>query len=210
VLDILQAMHDASSPTSKLECLVQAMRAICECVANFYGERLPSEKAALGADDILGILALVVACAKPASLWADVMVMDEFMLSHLRNGEEGYCLTLFMSAVAVLVSKCPAIRGHASLNDLQLHPSSSFYSSSTSRKILPVLMAGGNDSNDSSSSSSSCKSNPPPDNDDDGRNERDGTSEEDLEVYVKCNNCGQHMRIADTATHSCHNVSMWL
>jgi hypothetical protein len=176
VLDILEVMHDASSPTSKLECLVQAMRAICECVAHFYGERLPSEKAALGADDILGILALVVACAKPASLWADVMVMDEFMLSHLRNGEEGYCLTLFMSAVAVLVSKCPTIHGHASLNARQLPPSSS---------ILPVLVAVQQD-NDGS------------------------TKEEDLEVYVKCNNCEQHMRIADTATHSCHNVSISL
>jgi hypothetical protein len=216
VLDILQVMHDATSPTSKLECLVQAMRAICECVALFYGEGLPSEKAALGADDILGILALVVACARPASLWADVMVMDAFMLSHLRNGEEGYCLTLFMSAVTVLVSKCPAIHDHASLNALQLPPSSS----SSSRKILPVLVAG-NDSNDSpsSSSSSSGKSTP---QDHDGRNEQDdqvvdapgrehdGTNEEDLEVYVKCNNCGQHMRIADTATHSCHDVSLWL
>ncbi|KAM6353897.1 LOW QUALITY PROTEIN: VPS9 domain-containing protein 1 [Alca torda] len=92
-------------PRRKLECIVRALRGICEC-AEEYCDRdggPPPPPPCDGADDLLPILSYVVLQTGLPQLLSECAAMEEF----IHEGyliEEGYCLTSLQSALSYVES----------------------------------------------------------------------------------------------------------
>ncbi|XP_051485691.1 VPS9 domain-containing protein 1 isoform X1 [Apus apus] len=93
-------------PRRKLECIVRALRSICECAEEYSGARdgRTPASAAVGADDLLPILSYVVLRTGLPQLLSECAAMEEFIHEGYLIGEEGYCLTSLQSALAYLES----------------------------------------------------------------------------------------------------------
>ncbi|XP_053935031.1 VPS9 domain-containing protein 1 isoform X2 [Cuculus canorus] len=93
-------------PRRKLECIVRALRGICECAEEYCGTqdgRAPTS-AAIGADDLLPILSYVVLQTGLPQLLSECAAMEEFIHEGYLIGEEGYCLTSLQSALSYVES----------------------------------------------------------------------------------------------------------
>ncbi|XP_074695342.1 VPS9 domain-containing protein 1 isoform X2 [Strix aluco] len=90
-------------PRRKLECIVRALRGICECAEEYCGVRSPAA-AAIGADDLLPILSYVVLRTGLPQLLSECAAMEEFIHEGYLIGEEGYCLTSLQSALSYVES----------------------------------------------------------------------------------------------------------
>ncbi|KAM6117907.1 LOW QUALITY PROTEIN: VPS9 domain-containing protein 1 [Pterocles gutturalis] len=99
-----------TSPRRKLECIVRALRGICECAEEYCGARdaqspaAAAAAAAIGADDLLPILAYVVLRTGLPQLLSECAALEEFIHEGSLLGEEGYCLTSLQSALSYLES----------------------------------------------------------------------------------------------------------
>ncbi|KAM6324799.1 VPS9 domain-containing protein 1 [Podargus strigoides] len=93
-------------PRRKLECIVRALRSICECAEEYCGARdgRTPASAAIGADDLLPILSYVVLQTGLPQLLSECAAMEEFIHEGYLIGEEGYCLTSLQSALSYLES----------------------------------------------------------------------------------------------------------
>ncbi|XP_064375905.1 VPS9 domain-containing protein 1 [Dromaius novaehollandiae] len=94
-------------PQRKLECIVRALRVICECAEEYCGardSRPPAAAAAIGADDLLPILSYVVLRSGLPQLAAECAALEEFIHEGYLIGEEGYCLTSLQSALSYVES----------------------------------------------------------------------------------------------------------
>ncbi|XP_014797703.1 PREDICTED: VPS9 domain-containing protein 1 isoform X2 [Calidris pugnax] len=93
-------------PRRKLECIVRALRAICECAEEYCGarDRRTPASAAIGADDLLPILSYVVLQTGLPQLLSECAAMEEFIHEGYLIGEEGYCLTSLQSALSYVES----------------------------------------------------------------------------------------------------------
>ncbi|XP_042701234.2 VPS9 domain-containing protein 1 isoform X3 [Chrysemys picta bellii] len=92
-----------SCPQRKLECIVRALRVICECAEEYCAARESRPQpasAAIGADDLLPILSYVVLKSNLPQLVAECAALEEFIHEGYLIGEEGYCLTSLQSALA--------------------------------------------------------------------------------------------------------------
>ncbi|XP_072728789.1 VPS9 domain-containing protein 1 isoform X2 [Ciconia boyciana] len=93
-------------PRRKLECIVRALRGICECAEEYCGardSRTPAS-AAIGADDLLPILSYVVLQTGLPQLLSECTALEEFIHEGYLIGEEGYCLTSLQSALSYVES----------------------------------------------------------------------------------------------------------
>uniref|UniRef100_A0A452GQ30 VPS9 domain-containing protein n=1 Tax=Gopherus agassizii TaxID=38772 RepID=A0A452GQ30_9SAUR len=96
-----------SCPQRKLECIVRALRVICECAEEYCAARESRPQpasAAIGADDLLPILAYVVLKSNLPQLVAECAALEEFIHEGYLIGEEGYCLTSLQSALSYVES----------------------------------------------------------------------------------------------------------
>ncbi|CAM4638183.1 unnamed protein product [Lepidochelys olivacea] len=96
-----------SCPQRKLECIVRALRVICECAEEYCTaqESWPQPgSAAIGADDLLPILSYVVLKSDLPQLVAECAALEEFIHEGYLIGEEGYCLTSLQSALSYVES----------------------------------------------------------------------------------------------------------
>ncbi|NWI53655.1 VP9D1 protein, partial [Calyptomena viridis] len=93
-------------PRRKLECIVRALRGICECAEEYCGARDPRTPAtaAIGADDLLPILSYVVLQTGLPQLLSECAALEEFIHEGYLIGEEGYCLTSLQSALSYVES----------------------------------------------------------------------------------------------------------
>ncbi|XP_027600370.1 VPS9 domain-containing protein 1 [Pipra filicauda] len=93
-------------PRRKLECIVRALRGICECAEEYCGARdtRTPASAAIGADDLLPILSYVVLQAGLPQLLSECAALEEFIHEGYLIGEEGYCLTSLQSALSYVES----------------------------------------------------------------------------------------------------------
>ncbi|XP_071670639.1 VPS9 domain-containing protein 1 isoform X6 [Patagioenas fasciata] len=93
-------------PRRKLECIVRALRSICECAEEYCGagDGQGPTSAAIGADDLLPILSYVVLRTGLPQLLSECAAMEEFIHEGYLIGEEGYCLTSLQSALSYLES----------------------------------------------------------------------------------------------------------
>ncbi|NWT04317.1 VP9D1 protein, partial [Mionectes macconnelli] len=98
-------------PRKKLECIVRALRGICECAEEYCGTRdLRSPTSAAiprcpsGADDLLPILSYVVLQTGLPQLVSECAALEEFIHEGYLIGEEGYCLTSLQSALSYVES----------------------------------------------------------------------------------------------------------
>ncbi|XP_074014191.1 VPS9 domain-containing protein 1 [Numenius arquata] len=93
-------------PRRKLECIVRALRGICECAEEYCGARdgRTPASAAIGADDLLPILSYVVLQTGLPQLLSECAAMEEFIHEGYLIGEEGYCLTSLQSALSYVES----------------------------------------------------------------------------------------------------------
>ncbi|XP_068811824.1 VPS9 domain-containing protein 1 [Struthio camelus] len=95
-------------PQRKLECIVRALRVICECAEEYCGARdsrpPPAAAAAIGADDLLPILSYVVLQSGLPQLVSECAALEEFIHEGYLIGEEGYCLTSLQSALSYVES----------------------------------------------------------------------------------------------------------
>ncbi|XP_043937790.1 VPS9 domain-containing protein 1 [Protopterus annectens] len=93
------------SPQKKLDCIVRALRVICDC-ADTYCPRKQSGghhgNAAIGADDLLPILSYVALKSDLPPLVSECAALEDFIHEGYLIGEEGYCLTSLQSAIAYL------------------------------------------------------------------------------------------------------------
>ncbi|XP_073515309.1 VPS9 domain-containing protein 1 isoform X2 [Phyllobates terribilis] len=95
----LQNLPRQRSPQRKLEGIVRTLRVICECTEEYC----PSPgTAAIGADDLLPIVAFVVLKSGMSHLLSECAALEEFIHEGDLIGEEGYCLTSLQSALAYL------------------------------------------------------------------------------------------------------------
>ncbi|XP_036246527.1 VPS9 domain-containing protein 1 [Molothrus ater] len=95
-----------SCPRRKLECIVRALRGICECAEEYCGTRdgRSLATAAIGADDLLPILSYVVLQTGLPQLLSECAALEEFIHEGYLIGEEGYCLTSLQSALSYVES----------------------------------------------------------------------------------------------------------
>ncbi|NWX49733.1 VP9D1 protein, partial [Steatornis caripensis] len=95
-----------SCPRRKLECIVRALRGICECAEEYCSARdgRTPACAAIGADDLLPILSYVVLQTGLPQLLSECAAMEEFIHEGCLIGEEGYCLTSLQSALSYVES----------------------------------------------------------------------------------------------------------
>ncbi|XP_033928481.1 VPS9 domain-containing protein 1 isoform X2 [Melopsittacus undulatus] len=94
-------------PRRKLECIVRALRGICECAEEYCGardRRTPVTAAISGADDLLPILSYVVLQTGLPQLLSECAALEEFIHEGCLIGEEGYCLTSLQSALSYVES----------------------------------------------------------------------------------------------------------
>ncbi|XP_027759823.1 VPS9 domain-containing protein 1 [Empidonax traillii] len=93
-------------PRKKLECIVRALRGICECAEEYCGARdlRTPASAAIGADDLLPILSYVVLQTGLPQLVSECAALEEFIHEGYLIGEEGYCLTSLQSALSYVES----------------------------------------------------------------------------------------------------------
>ncbi|KAM6250548.1 VPS9 domain-containing protein 1 isoform 1-T1 [Spheniscus humboldti] len=93
-------------PRRKLECIVRALRGICECAEEYCGARdgRTPASAAIGADDLLPILSYVVLQTGLPQLLSECTALEEFIHEGYLIGEEGYCLTSLQSALSYVAS----------------------------------------------------------------------------------------------------------
>ncbi|XP_075017792.1 VPS9 domain-containing protein 1 isoform X1 [Calonectris borealis] len=93
-------------PRRKLECIVRALRGICECAEEYCGARdgRTPGSAAIGADDLLPILSYVVLQTGLPQLLSECTALEEFIHEGYLIGEEGYCLTSLQSALSYVES----------------------------------------------------------------------------------------------------------
>ncbi|NWU91275.1 VP9D1 protein, partial [Upupa epops] len=93
-------------PRRKLDCIVRALRGICECAEEYCGSRdgRTSTSAAIGADDLLPILSYVVLQTGLPQLLSECAALEEFIHEGYLIGEEGYCLTSLQSALSYVES----------------------------------------------------------------------------------------------------------
>ncbi|XP_043839669.1 VPS9 domain-containing protein 1 isoform X2 [Dromiciops gliroides] len=92
-----------SCPQKKLECIVRALRKICECAEEYCRakeSRLQPSMMAIGADDLLPILSYVVLKSNLPQLVSECAALEEFIHEGYLIGEEGYCLTSLQSALS--------------------------------------------------------------------------------------------------------------
>ncbi|KAM9302256.1 VPS9 domain-containing protein 1 [Gastrophryne carolinensis] len=95
----LEQLTNQHTPQRKLECIVRTLRVICECAEEYC----PTPgSAAIGADDLLPILAFVVLKSHMSHLLSECAALEEFIHDGYLIGEEGYCLTSLQSALAYL------------------------------------------------------------------------------------------------------------
>ncbi|CAN2389406.1 Vacuolar sorting protein 9 (VPS9) domain [Pristimantis euphronides] len=95
----LEHLPRQRTPQRKLECIVRTLRVICECTEEYC----PTPgTAAIGADDLLPILAFVVLKSRMSHLLSECAALEEFIHEGYLIGEEGYCLTSLQSALAYL------------------------------------------------------------------------------------------------------------
>ncbi|XP_075694691.1 VPS9 domain-containing protein 1 isoform X2 [Rhinoderma darwinii] len=95
----LEHLPHQCTPQRKLECIVRTLRVICECTEEYC----PTPgTAAIGADDLLPILAFVVLKSGMSHLLSECSALEEFIHEGYLIGEEGYCLTSLQSALAYL------------------------------------------------------------------------------------------------------------
>ncbi|XP_053555337.1 VPS9 domain-containing protein 1 [Bombina bombina] len=87
------------SPQRKMECIVRSLRVICECAGEYCDKPGTS---AIGADDLLPILAFVVLRSHLSELLYECAALEEFLHEGYLIGEEGYCLTSVQSALVYL------------------------------------------------------------------------------------------------------------
>ncbi|XP_075289456.1 VPS9 domain-containing protein 1 [Opisthocomus hoazin] len=93
-------------PRRKLDCIVRALRGICECAEEYCGARdgRTPVSAAIGADDLLPILSYVVLRTGLPQLLSECAALEEFIHEGYLIGEEGYCLTSLQSALSYVES----------------------------------------------------------------------------------------------------------
>ncbi|KAA0715099.1 VPS9 domain-containing protein 1 5-day ovary-specific transcript 1 protein [Triplophysa tibetana] len=94
-------------PQKKLECIVRTLRMICACAEEYrlLQENDPTPKsAAIGADDLLPILAFVALRSEMPQLVSECAALEEFIHEGYLIGEEGYCLTSLQSALTYVES----------------------------------------------------------------------------------------------------------
>ncbi|XP_058135529.1 LOW QUALITY PROTEIN: VPS9 domain-containing protein 1 [Dasypus novemcinctus] len=92
-----------SCPQKKLECIVRALRAICECAEDSCRAQEAGPQpgaAAIGADDLLPVLSFVVLRSGLPQLVSECAALEEFIHEGYLIGEEGYCLTSLQSALS--------------------------------------------------------------------------------------------------------------
>ncbi|XP_066440135.1 VPS9 domain-containing protein 1 isoform X2 [Eleutherodactylus coqui] len=95
----LEHLPRQRTPQRKLESIVRTLRVICECTEEYC----PTPgTAAIGADDLLPILAFVVLKSRMSHLLSECAALEEFIHDGYLIGEEGYCLTSLQSALAYL------------------------------------------------------------------------------------------------------------
>ncbi|KAL9975170.1 hypothetical protein ACROYT_G012297 [Oculina patagonica] len=97
-------------PLEKLECLVRTSRCICQCVEDYWenkGKPRHSPETAIGCDDLLPILSFVIIRSGMAQLVSECDAMEEFIPEGYLMGEEGYCLTTLLTALAYLATLKP-------------------------------------------------------------------------------------------------------
>ncbi|XP_061418097.1 VPS9 domain-containing protein 1 isoform X2 [Lethenteron reissneri] len=92
-------------PQRKLDCIVRTTRQVCECVESFYEHQEAAlSPPAIGADDLLPILAFVVLRSQLPQLISECAALEEFIHEGYLMGEEGYCLTSVQTALNSVTS----------------------------------------------------------------------------------------------------------
>ncbi|XP_068549958.1 VPS9 domain-containing protein 1 isoform X3 [Anas acuta] len=91
-------------PRRKLDCIVRALRSICECAEEYCSARDSRAPAAgtIGADDLLPLVSFAALRSGLPQLLPECAALEEFIHEGCLLGEEGYCLTSLRSALAYL------------------------------------------------------------------------------------------------------------
>jgi hypothetical protein len=90
------------TPRQKCNIVARALQAMCDAPAAYYRGRIPPDKAAVGADDLVDVFAFVVVSSRTASLISQLGFIETFLPARLRIGSDGFALTTLHTATSIL------------------------------------------------------------------------------------------------------------
>lgn len=108
----LCSVKNYTAPLLKMECLVRAIRQICQCISEHQQTKQTTVLFAsgevslpnIGADDLLPILHYVLIRTESPQLVSECVAIEELVHEGYLLGEGGYCLTSIRTALGYLTS----------------------------------------------------------------------------------------------------------
>merc|ERR1712228_987784 len=102
VLEI-KKMPQFEPPEDKIQCVVRTADIIRECIDKFYENRR-KDPIQITPDDLLSLFAYILTRANLHCLWAEVDLIDDFVVDNLRMDMPGYYIATLRAAMQLIVN----------------------------------------------------------------------------------------------------------
>lgn len=99
----IKKMTNYETPEDKIECVVRTANIMRECISEYY--KMRSRTAInITPDDLLSLFAYILTSANMHNLWAEVEMIDDFVVDNLRYDEPGYYIATLRAAMQIIVN----------------------------------------------------------------------------------------------------------
>lgn len=99
----IRQMPSYDTPEDKIQCVVRTADLIKECIDEFYENRR-AEPIQITPDDLLSLFAYILTQANLHCLWAEVDLIEDFVVDNLRNDMPGYYLATLSAAMKFIAN----------------------------------------------------------------------------------------------------------
>jgi len=102
-IDLMKKLPTFSTPTEKIELLINVSDSLCKCISNFWNSR-PSKpnNIVLGADDLLPLFTYVIIKSKVNNLHSEMMFIQDYLDQDLNQTVQGYFLVTFQTCLSLI------------------------------------------------------------------------------------------------------------
>eukprot|EP01084_Bolivina_argentea_P298197 513838_1 len=102
VLEI-KKMPSYDTPEDKIQCVVRTADIIRDCIDKYYENRR-KDPVQITPDDLLSLFAYILVQANLHCLWAEVELIDDFVVDNLRMDMPGYYIATLRAAMQLIVN----------------------------------------------------------------------------------------------------------
>eukprot|EP01083_Nonionella_stella_P080311 220666_1 len=99
----IKKMPQFNTPEDKIQCVVRTADIIRECIDKYYENRRV-EPIQITPDDLLSLFAYILTKANLHCLWAEVDLIDDFVVDNLRMDMPGYYIATLRAAMQLIVN----------------------------------------------------------------------------------------------------------